>query len=391
MARTTRLTLLITAGIFVFLSGVILLAQYLRAERPIKEALSAPAPTDRLSDQLVLGEDRSISLTWKNKILTILNTRDLVEEYTRTSSHTTAKRIAWTKIIDQIKPLAEQVARPGQSGELILNSNGKRANTFIPATPQQTLDWNETLTNIGQAILNHKTTTSLAVTATIPPDNNSDALIAQYGLTTLLAKGESDFHDSTEARMANIRVGAEHFSGRLIAPGEIFSFNKNLGVVSEATGYQRELVIKNKVISAELGGGLCQVATTLYRAAMLAGLPITEQHNHSLSLHYYSPPGFDATIYPGSVDLKFVNNTPGYLLIKNYINGTKLFTEIYGTSDQRSVTIAPPVIKKWYSDGSFETSLIRTITLADSTNRIEEFKSVYQSPDNFTRVDNPYE
>jgi len=80
-----------------------------------------------------------------------------------------------------------------------------------------------------------------------------------------------------------------------------------------------------------------------------------------------------------------------FLLIKNRIVGTKLFTEIYGTSDQRSVALTGPTIKLWHSDGGFETSLVRTITLVDGTNQLEEFKSVYQSPDNFTKVDNPYE
>ena len=391
MARTTRLVILAVIASALCLSTFIFLAQYYRAGLPIKQALSAPAPTDRFSGQLVLGEDRAIALVWKNKILATLNTKDLVEEYVRTSSNAVAKRIAWEKITEQIKPLTDQVARPEQSGELVISTDGKHASRFVPAIPQQTLALGKTLTNIGQAIINHQTDATIVVTSVPPTPGVGTTLIERYGLTTLLAQGESDFHDSTAARMANIRVGAEHFNGKLVAPGEGFSFNKSLGVVSETTGYQRELVIKNKIISAELGGGLCQVATTLYRAAMLAGLPITEQHNHSLSLHYYAPPGFDATIYPGSVDLKFINNTPGYLLIKNSIVGTKLLTEIYGTSDQRSVAITGPTIKLWHSDGGFETSLVRTITLADGTNQLEEFKSVYQSPDNFTRVDNPYE
>jgi vancomycin resistance protein YoaR len=76
-----------------------------------------------------------------------------------------------------------------------------------------------------------------------------------------------------------------------------------------------ELVIKKEGTVPEFGGGLCQVSSTAFRAAMNGGLPITQRRNHAYAVQYYAPQGTDATIYPGVVDLKFINDTPGDILI----------------------------------------------------------------------------
>ncbi|HHD92378.1 MAG TPA: hypothetical protein ENL06_02005 [Candidatus Portnoybacteria bacterium] len=174
--------------------------------------------------------------------------------------------------------------------------------------------------------------------------NNQD--IEKLGIKDLLAVGESSFSGSPLNRIHNIKIGASKVSGLLIKPNEEFSFNQILGGVTKENGYLPELVIKNHQVIPELGGGLCQVSTTVFRAAVRAGLIITERQPHAFPVVYYNPQGFDATVYNNSPDLKFVNNTPNYLLIQTKIKNNHLYVYLYGTNDDREVkVIGPKVIK----------------------------------------------
>lgn len=213
--------------------------------------------------------------------------------------------------------------------------------------------------------------------------------VNNLGIETLLAGGESDFHGSSNARIHNIKTGASRFNGSIIKPGEEFSFNKILGDVDDKTGYQPEMVIKNGETIPEYGGGLCQLSTTVFRAAILAGLPITERRPHSFPVKYYSPQGFDATIYPGVSDLKFINNTGGHILLQTRIEDTKLFVELYGSSDGRQVAIDGPHQYDQKANGSMKAYFVRTITYANGEKKDERFDSNYQAP--FTQARNPLE
>jgi len=170
------------------------------------------------------------------------------------------------------------------------------------------------------------------------------------GIKELLAMGESFFNDSIPTRIYNIALAASRLHGIVIPPGETFSFAQNIGDISTATGYQQAYVIKNKQTILEDGGGVCQVSTTLFRAALNAGLPITERQAHYYRVGFYEqggyPPGLDATVYPPSPDLKFKNDTGAYILIQTKIDKQKkrLAFEFYGTSDGRRVELEKPLI-----------------------------------------------
>ncbi|MEK9133192.1 MAG: VanW family protein [Patescibacteria group bacterium] len=167
------------------------------------------------------------------------------------------------------------------------------------------------------------------------------------GIKELVAVGHTRFAGSPANRMHNIGVGISKFDGLLIPPGETFSFNKNLGRVDETTGFRKELVIKPEGTIPEFGGGLCQVSTTLYRAAIYGGMPIVEREPHSYVVSYYSQiggHGLDATIYPPTRDLKFTNDTSGSLLIHSYVQGVDAYFKLFGTSDGRKVTLEGPYI-----------------------------------------------
>lgn len=185
------------------------------------------------------------------------------------------------------------------------------------------------------------------------------------GIKELIATGRSAFAGSTSSRIHNINTGISKFQGQIIKPGEEFSFNTILGPVEAYTGFKPELVIKPEGTIPEYGGGLCQVSSTMYRAALLAGLPIVERAPHSYAVSYYSQVygyGLDATIYPGVHDVRFINNTPGHILIQGYTDGIKAFFKFYGTSDGRSVELEGPYLGGYHAPGPAQ--IIETSTLA---------------------------
>lgn len=169
------------------------------------------------------------------------------------------------------------------------------------------------------------------------------------GIKELIGVGNSLFRGSIPNRVYNINLAASRYQGVLIAPGEVFSFNKILGDVSYFTGYRQAYIIQNGKTVLGDGGGVCQVSTTFFRALLDAGLPIVERNQHSYRVGYYeqdSPPGFDATIFVPSVDLKFKNDTKNYILIQIGIdlNNLSLTFYLYGTKDGREVNISKSVV-----------------------------------------------
>ncbi|MDP3941246.1 MAG: VanW family protein [bacterium] len=173
--------------------------------------------------------------------------------------------------------------------------------------------------------------------------------VNNLGIKELVGKGTSVFHGSITNRIYNINRASSFLNGVLIKPGETFSFAKTVGDVSAQTGYKQAYVITNGRTVLGDGGGVCQVSTTLFRAALDAGLPIVERNQHAYRVHYYeedSPPGIDAAVYVPNVDFRFTNDTDHWLLIQTVFNlqEERLTFELYGTKDGRQVTMTTPVI-----------------------------------------------
>ncbi len=171
--------------------------------------------------------------------------------------------------------------------------------------------------------------------------------VGDLNIKELIGKATTSFAGSPKNRRHNISTGVSFLSGIVIAPGQEFSTMKLLGRIDGSTGYLPELVIKVNKTVPEFGGGLCQVSTTLFRAALNSGLPITERANHRYRVSYYEAgvgPGLDATIYDPKPDLRFKNDTPGYILIQGYTEGNNITFEIYGTKDGRESRIEGPYI-----------------------------------------------
>ena len=214
----------------------------------------------------------------------------------------------------------------------------------------------------------------------------------KMGIYTMISKGESNFVGSPTFRVHNITVGSKIFDSFIIQPEETFSFNNKLGPVDGEHGYKPELIIKGKKLVRDYGGGICQVSTTLFRAAMYAGLPILERQSHSLPVRYYSPQGFDAAIYPGVVDLKFKNDTKAPIFVQATIDGTKISFEMFGQKDGRKVVLNKPITLSADPDGALKTLLTRSVTKAGDTKpRVDNYFSNYRSPKSVEVPRNPLE
>jgi vancomycin resistance protein YoaR len=167
--------------------------------------------------------------------------------------------------------------------------------------------------------------------------------IDQYKIKDLVGRAMTNFTGGSLDRQHNIEVGVSKLTGILIAPGEEFSTVWNIGDVTEEAGFVKEYVIKGYQTVKELGGGLCQLATTLFRTALSAGLPITERVNHEYVIPYYGP-GLDATIYGPHPDFRFVNDTGNYLLLQGTAKNNEVVFELYGTADGRKAEVSTPVL-----------------------------------------------
>lgn len=185
------------------------------------------------------------------------------------------------------------------------------------------------------------------VSLTPPQVKTSD--VNNLGIKELIGRGVSYFAGSIPGRIHNINLASSKFMGILVKPGETFSFTKTAGDISTQTGYKQAYIIsQGKTILGD-GGGVCQVSTTLFRAALNAGLPILERTAHAYRVGYYeqsSPAGLDATVYSPTVDLKFKNDTQNHILIQTRVDNKKMMLtfEIYGTKDGRVAQVSKPQI-----------------------------------------------
>ena len=275
---------------------------------------------------------------------------------------------ATVKVLEDI---SKTINQPAKAAKLVVENDW--ATEFEPGQNGQAFDLYKT----NKILAAGQDTINLPVLLSKPISNLADT--NDLGINELIAVGESDFTGSPYNRRVNVSMGASKNQGLILKPGEEFSFNKFLGDVDAANGFLPELVIKKSGLIAEFGGGLCQVSSTAFRAAMNAGLPITERRNHSFAVKYYAPQGTDATIYPGVVDFKFKNDLSSHLLMRTRIEGSILYYEFYGTKDDRKISFDGPTQYDKQANGAMKA--IWTRNVEKDGKKIEQiFRSNYQPP-----------
>ncbi|MBW7459325.1 VanW family protein, partial [Paenibacillus sepulcri] len=163
----------------------------------------------------------------------------------------------------------------------------------------------------------------------------------------------TDFSASGAGRAFNVSMTAKTLNGWELAPGEVFDYNKVIALTREKYGYRQAPVILNGELVPGIGGGICQVSSTLYNAALLAGLEMVERRNHSLPVSYL-PKGQDATFAEGAINFRFKNTTGKHLIIRTVVENGRLTVKLFGTMpanvkysiDSRTVKVIDPPVRE---------------------------------------------
>jgi vancomycin resistance protein YoaR len=305
-----------------------------------------------------------------------------------------------------LEPLAPELRRGSENARFIFNDETRELDLLAEAVIGRTLDIPGSIEAIDRGLVSGEHEIPL-VFELEQPAVGSDATAAELGITEEVSVVSSYFAGSNSGRIHNIATASAPFHGLLIAPGETLSMAEVLGDISLDTGYAEALIIYGDRTIKGVGGGVCQVSTTLFRTAFNGGFGIVERHPHAYRVGYYeqgsSPygkPGFDATVFVPLVDFKFVNDTDHWLLSETYIYGTQLLWKFYSTGDGRQVQISSPQItgkveapKPLYKlnpdlkEGEIEqvdfevdgmdVLVTRTVTLGDNTLHRDTIKTHY--------------
>jgi vancomycin resistance protein YoaR len=245
--------------------------------------------------------------------------------------------------------IATQVDRKPENAGFRFNDTTRQLDLIRYAKVGRAVDAEASIAAINEALLQGEHNIALQIVEEQPQvtDNSTGG---QLGITELVSSETSYFYGSSAERIQNIQAAAARFDGVLVAPGETFSMGDALGDVSLDNGYAEALIIYGERTIKGVGGGVCQVSTTLFRTVFFGGYPILERYSHAYRVSYYEQTasgavdpnlaGLDATVYFPLVDFKFTNDTPYWILMETYVSAEArtLTWKFYSTSDGRTVT-----------------------------------------------------
>ncbi|RME44787.1 MAG: hypothetical protein D6791_12440 [Chloroflexi bacterium] len=288
-----------------------------------------------------------------------------------------------------VEPLAAEVYQLPEDARLDFDPNTGQTRVIKMSREGRTLDVDATVERIMQAAESTERIVPLVVIVQKPAVDARD--LPNMGIKELVSKATTYFKGSPVGRVKNIQISASKFNGVVIPPGEVFSFNRYLGSVSKEEGYEEAYIITGNRTAVGIGGGVCQVSTTAFRAAFFGGFPIVERWAHGYRVGWYetgSIPGLDATIYSPLVDFKFRNDTNAYLLIETEVNpqaGTVTFY-FYGTRPDREVelegpeitNVTPPADPVYEVDESLPPGTIKQIDWANEGSDVTVYRIIKQ-------------
>lgn len=270
--------------------------------------------------------------------------------------------------VEAFRPSLEGLARglisSPRDARYHFNDDTGQLEVIRSAVYGRTLDVDGTLERLRRAIFDRNNRVISLAFQQQPPRYTDTLTAAELGITGLVSTGTSYYTGSSRARIENIILAASRFDGLVIPPGELFSFNRYVGDISPEAGFVEGFVIFGDRTVRGVGGGVCQVSTTAFRAAFYGGYPIEERWAHGYRVGYYEiggeGVGMDAAIYipdreageGGELDFTFRNDTPHHLLIETtvYPGSSMLEFRFYSTNPGRQVVkagievseVAPP-------------------------------------------------
>jgi len=245
-----------------------------------------------------------------------------------------------------LNSLTSEVQIEPTNSRFVFNNDTAELEVIEPAVIGRALNVQASIEHINEQLKAGKHKIALQFD-TVNPEVTDDMTGEDLGIVENIETRTTYFYNSDPARKQNIQIASSQFHGLLIAPGETFSMAEALGDISLENGYAEALIIYGDQTIQGVGGGVCQVSTTLFRTAFFAGFPIVERHAHAYRVGYYEYEyngsknsrwaGLDAAVYVPIVDLKFTNDTDVWLLMETYVVGESLTWKFYSTDDGRTV------------------------------------------------------
>jgi vancomycin resistance protein YoaR len=244
--------------------------------------------------------------------------------------------------------LAPSITKNEKNARFIFNDSTKKLDLLENSVTGRSLNIDESIKSIQERALAGDHNIPLIV-AVQKPEVTGDATADSLGIHELIHQEVSYFYGSSDARVQNISTAAKNFLGLLVAPGATFSMADNMGDVSLDNGYAEALIIYGGRTIKGVGGGVCQVSTTLFRSVFFSGFPIVERTPHAYRVSYYEQTpngginpdlaGLDATVFVPLVDFKFTNNSKNWILMETYVSPSNrtLTWKLYSTSDGRTI------------------------------------------------------
>ena len=262
-------------------------------------------------------------------------------------------------ISDYVDALAEQIDRPAKDAALKGFNMKKLTFTFTDAQKGRKLRAKALKASIAATLQGGSGTVTREI-ETLSPKVTAKALKKQFGRITTATTNASS---SSANRLGNIRQALKYINGTCLEPGETFSFNQTVGKRTTDRGFKIATAYSSGDVTEEVGGGICQVSTTLFNAAVKADLKIVERHNHSLTVAYVDS-GKDATVNWGSQDLRFKNTS-----------GEKMYIVCFLSDDKR---VRVGIFGKLLPNGE-------SITVEAETTEVIEYETEYQRTDQLAK------
>lgn len=242
-------------------------------------------------------------------------------------------RLNTANTIQLLEQETAHLKRPALDARFIFTSKDKVK--ISPSVPGRRPDLDKLIYDLGNKIVNKKVPQpKIGLEYLIIEPKTTFRELKGYRITGILSSFKTSYNMQKTARMNNIKLAVKSIEGFILPPGEIFSFNQVVGPRTRERGYEEADVILNNKLVPDLGGGVCQVSSTLYNAVLQAELEILERHPHSLLIRYVEP-GLDAAVVYGSKDFSFCNNSDGHLLLKSTAENGQVVFKIYGLVDNK--------------------------------------------------------
>ena len=313
-----------------------------------------------------------------------------------------------------VEALAPGLTTEAKSGRFHFNDDTRQLEVFESAVNGREVNVEATLGAVERALFSTDLNSRRVPVAFMPvlPQYHNNITGIELGITELISQGTTYYTGSTQSRIANIIEAAQRFDGVIIAPGEEFSFNTLLGNISPEDGFAEGFVIVGNRTVRGVGGGVCQVSTTVFQAAFYAGFPVTERYAHGYRVGYYEQGegvGMDAAIYQAddpraSLDFRFLNDTSYHLLIETSVYPAEDAVQFrfYSTNPGRQVVKEGPTIQNltpareptyapnaeiplgqerwvdWPAEGAYVVVTRKILDAAGQVTRTDEFRSQYQ-------------